>query len=203
MPTFFNVPSADTPFLNEQGLVSTPWYMFLIAIFQNSGSGAAGSVNQVLHGNSAGFSAVSLTADVAGRLALSNFVRSAAGQVIVAQGVGVDSAYKTLSGDAILVSSGAVTVQSVSGVTFGAPNSGNLLVGSGTAWATKTLSGDGTLVSTGAVTITKTNGLPFGALATLTSGITVTVTTAPLTGLGSQGTMTFVSGALTAQVQST
>ena len=46
--------------------------------------------------------------------------------------------------------------------------SGNLLIGSGTAWVTHTVGGDATLGATGSLTVTKTNGNSFTGLATAT-----------------------------------
>lgn len=45
------------------------------------------------------------------------------------------------------------------------PTSGNLLIGSGSAWVTNAVAGDGTLSSTGALTVTKTNGASLGTMA--------------------------------------
>jgi len=57
---------------------------------------------------------------------------------------------------------------------------------------------------TGATTASgaRTN-LGLGTMATQNTGITVTITTAALTALGTQGSMTFTNGILTAQTQAT
>jgi len=57
---------------------------------------------------------------------------------------------------------------------------------------------------TGATTASgaRTN-LGLGTMATQNTGITATITTAALTALGTQGSMTFVNGILTAQTQAT
>lgn len=78
-----------------------------------------------------------------------------------------------LSGDATTSGSGAVTVAKINGATLGTTTatSGNLLIGSGTAWQTRTVSGDCTISSTGAVTCSTAGGV---AIVTTTGTQTLT-----------------------------
>ena len=80
---------------------------------------------------------------------------------------------------------GAVTLAGTLGVPSG---------GSGAVTLTGYLKGNGTSPFTASVTIPYTD---------ISGGLTATITTAKLTTLGSNGSMTFVNGILTAQTQAT
>lgn len=152
----FSIPAADTPWLDEQsGLVSEAWYIYLANLFGAIAQGFIGTPNQVLHGGGAGYAPVSLTADITGRLLLANFVRAAAGNILIAQGVGVDDIYAALSGDGTLSAAGALAVTRINGAALGTttPTSANLLIGDGTQWVTRAMSGDATISNAGAVTV--------------------------------------------------
>ena len=85
------------------------------------------------------------------------------------------------------------TVAKINGVTLGTvtATSGNLLIGSGTAWVTQAMSGDATIVSSGALTLTNTavtaatytvngsNLFTVDAKGRLTSASNITVSAAP------------------------
>lgn len=181
----FGLPSADTPFFNaDTGLVSEAWYTYLANLFAAINSGVVGTTNEVLHGGGAGYSAVA-PADLA---------KSAAANILVAQGLTVPVAYRALSGDISMVSTGAVTVVKINGSALGVttPTAKNVLVADGTNWVSRTVTGDAVITTTGVISVTG-----------ITNGLSVTVTTAAITGGGTLGTMTFVRGALTAQVQAT
>lgn len=181
----FGLPSADTPFFNaDTGLVSEAWYIYLANLFTALNNGVVGNTNQVLHGGGAGYSSVGPT-DMAG---------STAGAVIVAQGITVPPAYRAIIGDVTFVSSGAVTVVKINGGALGVttPTAANILAGDGSAWQTRTVTGDATITTTGVISVTG-----------ITNGLSVNITTSRLTTAGSAGSMTFVRGALTAQVQAT
>ena len=100
----------------------------------------------------------------------------------------------TMSGDATLTSTGAITVTKTSGTAFSslatastplsianggngtgaAPTAGQIEIAqSGTAWGAATMSGDCTITSAGAITCTKTNGTAFTALATAATPLSV------------------------------
>lgn len=69
----------------------------------------------------------------------------------------------------------APTVAKINGSLLGTttPISGNVLVGSGTAWQTKSVTGDITLASTGAAVVTKINGNPLGSTTPTSANILI------------------------------
>ncbi len=75
-----------------------------------------------------------------------------------------------------------ITVIGINGHGLGStvPTSGNLLIGSGTAWETETMSGDGTITLLGALTVTKTSGVSFAASATTDTTVATNITTGTL-----------------------
>mgnify|MGYP001618162097 FL=1 len=127
----FGLPSADTPWIDKNsGLVNEPWYIYLANLFDALNQGVVGNANEVLHGGGAGYSQVALAGDVSGVLALTNFARSTAADIVIAQGTAAAPAYKALSGDLSMVSTGAVSVVRVSGVTVsGATGTGFVVFG--------------------------------------------------------------------------
>ncbi len=81
------------------------------------------------------------------------------GQMYVADANAVMQAV-TMSGDVTLSNAGAATVAKINGVTLGTTTatSGNLLIGSGSAWVTNAMSGDCTISSAGAINCTTQDG---------------------------------------------
>src|SRR6266404_4935156 len=106
----FGIPVPTSEFVDPHtGMVNRQWYLFLNNLFGNAGSGLVGTAVQVLHGNNAGYSAVSLATDVSGFLPLSNVVRGTDGQIIIGQ-TGAAPTYNAVSGDGTLAKTGALTV---------------------------------------------------------------------------------------------
>ena len=89
------------------------------------------------------------------------------------------AAVPAFTGD-VTNSAGSLTtsVGKINGVALGTTTatSGNVLVGSGSAWVTQPISGDCSLTSAGALTCTKTSGTSFGSLATLSAAPAGTLT---------------------------
>ncbi len=167
----FGLPGADTPFFDKNtGLMSQPWYTYLANLFAALNTGVVGNTNEVLHGGGAGYSKVSLTADVLGRLTSVNFVTGGLAQVFMGQGT-ANADYRTLTGDVSVLSSGAVTVSSINGITISAtPTSGAILIGSGTAFVTRVVIGDAALSALGVLTVTGTGGVLFTSYSTAARG---------------------------------
>lgn len=195
MPTYI-VPNYSSKFLEEKsGLISRDWYLFLQSLYSSAGGGALGTPTQVLHGSGSGFSAVSLTADVSGKLPLSSFVRGTNGQIIVGV-TGADAAYQSMSGDATLVSSGAITVTKTNGVAFAASATSDTTnatnITSGTlptarfetiaSWTPADNSGAGLSFSAVSASYTQIGNLVF-AYFTLTYPVTVSGASASISGL--------------------
>jgi hypothetical protein len=112
-------------------------------------------------------------------------VSSPTGNVTISN-TGVLSFRTTLSGlTPSTATTGAVTLAGTLGVPSG---------GSGAVTLTGYLKGNGTSPFTASATIPYTD---------ISGGLSVTITTAKLTTLGSNGSMTFVNGILTAQTQAT
>lgn len=77
----------------------------------------------------------------------------------------------SMTGDSTITNAGVVAVNRIAGVPLGstAATSGNLLIGSGTAWATNAMTGDSTITSTGIVTVGRIKGAVLGTT-TATAG---------------------------------
>ncbi len=75
-----------------------------------------------------------------------------------------------------------ITVTGINGHGLGStvPTSGNLLIGSGTAWETETMSGDGTITLLGALSVTKTGGVAFAASATTDTTVATNISSGTL-----------------------
>lgn len=179
------IPIPTSPFIDlHTGRVNREWYLFLNYLFQLTGTGTGGTANQVLHGNGI-FSAV----DPADLLHGTN------GQIIVAA-TGAASAYRTMSGDGTLVSSGAITITKTSGVAFAASattdttnasniSSGTLGVsryGPAIAWTPTDASGAGLSFSSVSSSATQLGNIVF-AYATLTYPVTASGASAIIGGL--------------------
>lgn len=103
------LPVPKSPFVDlKTGLVNREWYLFLNNLLILVGGGQGGSATQVLHGANAGFSTV-MPADMN---------RATLAQIIIGQGATADVAYKAISGDGTLVSSGAITINGTNGALF-------------------------------------------------------------------------------------
>ena len=164
----FGLPGADTPFFDKNtGLMSQPWYTYLANLFAALNTGVVGNTNEVLHGGGAGYSKVSLTADVLGRLTSVNFVTGGLAQVFMGQGT-ANADYRTLTGDVSVLSSGFVTVSGIGGASISASPTaaGNILIGDGAAFLSRGVIGDASLVSSGVITVTGIRGTTISAVPT-------------------------------------
>jgi hypothetical protein len=155
------------------------------------GNGTNYNLNTLSNGSGIGITNGAGTISVANTGVLSNIagtgisVSSATGDVTIAN-TGVTSFKTTLSGlTPSTASTGAVTLAGTLGVSSG---------GSGATTLTGYLKGNGTSPFTASTTIPYTD---------ISGGLSVTITTAKLTSGGTNGSMTFVNGILTAQTQAT
>jgi len=201
------IPAPRTPFLDkETGDITPAWYRFLynLFIFTGSGSDVGLAVNrggtgqtsytdgQLLIGNSVGNTLDKNTLTPGTGIGVTNGNGTIAiantGVTSVAAGTGIS----------VSAATGAVTIANT-GVTSFSGGATGLTPSSPTAGAvslagTLALANGGTGATTAAGARTNLG---------LGSGLSVTITTAKLTALGINGSMTFVNGILTAQTQAT
>jgi hypothetical protein len=130
--------------------------------------------------------------------------------IIAGTGVSVSSATGnvTVANTGVLSISGGTTGLTPAVATTGAiVLAGTLVTSNGGTGAAGTLTGyvkgAGVAAMTASATIPNTDITGLGTMSTQNVGITATITTAALTALGAQGSMTFVNGILTAQTQAT
>ena len=192
MNTNINFP--QTPFLdNLTQRPSLPWLLWLqspttvglnvalgIGVISGGTGNTAVPINgQLLIGDGTTYKLNTLTPSAG--IGITN----GAGTISVAN-TGVLSFQTSLSGlTPSTATTGAVTLAGTLGVPSG---------GSGAVTLTGYLKGNGTSPFTASATIPYTD---------ISGGLTATITTAKLTTLGSNGSMTFVNGILTAQTQAT
>lgn len=168
------------------------WLRWFLDLSQNLGQGGAGSVSSV----------AALTLGTAGTN-LSSTVANSTTNVVITLNVPTASAANRgalSSGDwTTFNSKGNGTVTSVGGT--GTVN-GITLTGTVTTAGNLTLGG---ALSNVSLTTQVTGILPIanGGTGTSTAGVSATITTAKLTALGADGSMTFTNGLLTAQTPAT
>ena len=225
------IPAPRTPFLDENtGDITPAWYRFLYNLFTFTGSGGDGGIAvnrggtgqtsytdvQLLIGNTVGntLDKNTLTAGTAigitnghGTIAIAN-----TGVTSVAAGSGISASPATgavtIANTGVLSISGGSTGLTPATATTGAVTLAGVLVttngGTGAAGTlTGYVKGAGASAMTASATIPNTDITGLGTMSTQNVGITATITTAKLTALGANGSMTFVNGILTAQTQAT
>jgi hypothetical protein len=203
------IPAPRTPFLDgETGNISPAWYRFLYNLFTFTGSGTDVGVavnqggtgqtsytdGQLLIGNSVGNTLDKNTLTPGTGIGVTNgngtieIDNTGVTSVVAGAGIGVSSATGNVT-----ITNTAVGVTSFSGgatgLTPSTPTTGAV------ALAGVLNVANGGTGATDAATARTNLGLG--------SGLSVTITTAKLTALGANGSMTFVNGILTAQTQAT
>jgi hypothetical protein len=226
------IPAPRTPFLDkETGDITPAWYRFLYNLFTftGSGTGAALAVNlggtgqtsytdgQLLIGNSVGNTLNKNTLTPGTGIGVTNGNGTIAiantGVTSVAAGSGVSVSAAT--GAVTIANTGVLSVIAGAGVSVSSAtgnvtvaNTGVLSVSGGTTGLTPSTPTTGAVVLAGTLAIANggTGATTDSGARTnlgLGSGLSVTITTARLTALGANGSMTFVNGILTAQTQAT
>lgn len=205
------IPAPRVPFLDPQtNMVSPQWFLWFNNLYTFTGSGVGivqignggtglgttPSNGQLLIGNGTGYSLNTLFAGTGISIANGSGAISIANSGVLSIVAGTGISVSSATGN-VTVTSAAVT--SVSGT--GTVN-GITLTGTVTSAGSLTLGGTLSGVS---LTSQVSGILPIanGGTGTSTAGVTATIATAKLTEVGSDGSMTFTNGLLTAQTAAT
>jgi len=200
------IPAPRTPLVEDTGEINPVWYRFLYNLFISNGSGTDSGTPV----NRGGTGQTSYTD---GQLLIGNSIGNTLNKntLTPGTGIGVTNGHGTIAiantgvtsvaagaGISVSAATGAVTIANT-GVTSFSGGSTGLTPASPTGGAvslagTLALTNGGTGATTAAGARTNLG---------LGSGLSVTITTAKLTALGANGSMTFVNGILTAQTQAT
>jgi hypothetical protein len=232
IPDITKIPAPRTPVIDQNTGDMTPaWYRFLYNLFGFTGSGGDGGVpvnrggtgqtsytdGQLLIGNSVGntLDKNTLTAGTAigitnghGTIAIAN-----TGVTSVAAGSGVSVSAAT--GAVTIANTGVLSAIAGTGISVSSATGNVTIANTGvTSFSGGTTGLTPSTPTTGAVVLAGTLAIANGGTGAvdaanartnlgLGSGLSVTITTAKLTALGANGSMTFVNGILTAQTQAT
>jgi hypothetical protein len=215
------------------GDITPAWYRFLYNLFISTGSGTEGGTpvnrggtgqtsytnGQLLIGNSLGNTLTKNTLTPGTGIGVTNGNGTIAiantGVTSVAAGSGISASAAT--GAVTIANTGVLSVIAGSGISVSSAT-GNVTIAN-TSVGVSSFSGGTTGLTpssptTGAVVLAGTLAIANGGTGATTdsgartnlglgSGLSVTITTAKLTALGANGSMTFVNGILTAQTQAT
>ena len=220
------------PLIDEQSGDMTPaWYRFFYNLFGFAGSGGDGGVpvnrggtgqtsytdGQLLIGNSVGntLSKNTLTPGTGIGVTNGNGTIAVANTGVLSNIAGAGISVSAATGNVTIGNTGVLSVIAGSGISVSSPtgnvtlaNTGVLSVSGGTTGLTPAVATTGAIVLAGTLAIAN-GGTGASDAATartnlgLGGGLSVTITTAKLTALGANGSMTFVNGILTAQTAAT
>ena len=226
------IPAPRTPIADEtSGEVTPAWYRFFYTIFTLSGSGGDGGIpvnrggtgqtsytdGQLLIGNSVGntLSKNTLTPGTGIGVTNGNGTIAVANTGVLSNIAGAGISVDQATGNVTIGNTGVLSVIAGAGISVSSPtgnvtlaNTGVLSVSGGTTGLTPAVATTGAIVLAGTLAIAN-GGTGASDAATartnlgLGGGLSVTITTAKLTALGANGSMTFVNGILTAQTAAT
>lgn len=205
------IPAPRVPFLDPQtNMVSPQWFLWFNNLYAFTGNGVGilaianggtglgttPSNGQLLIGNGTGYSLNTLFAGAGISIANGSGAISIANSGVLSIVAGTGISVSSATGNVTVANSGVTSVGgtgTVNGITL-----------TGTVTSTGSLTLGGTL--SGVSLTTQVSGiLPIanGGTGTSTAGVTATIATAKLTAVGSNGSMTFTNGLLTAQTPAT
>ena len=232
IPDVTKIPAPRTPLLDENSGDMTPaWYRFFYNLFGFAGSGGDGGVpvnrggtgqtsytdGQLLIGNSVGntLSKNTLTPGTGIGVTNGHGTIAVANTGVLSNIAGAGISVSAATGNVTIGNTGVLSVIAGTGISVSSPtgnvtlaNTGVLSVSGGTTGLTPAVATTGAIVLAGTLAIAN-GGTGASDAATartnlgLGGGLSVTITTAKLTALGANGSMTFVNGILTAQTQAT
>jgi hypothetical protein len=185
-------PQISAPITNENGNATLVWYQFFVSLWNRTGgtTGQAGPYvpsNVAITGGTIDGTKIGSTTPSTGDFTTLHATGTVTGSNLSGSSSGVNTGNVTLAGDNYLTLSGQQITAGA--VQLGTQVTGNLPVtnlNSGTAASGTTFwRGDGTWANFA------------------TTGVSATITTAKLTGGGSNGSMTFSNGILVSQTPAT
>jgi hypothetical protein len=225
------IPAPRTPLLNQEtGDITPAWYRFLFNLFTISGSGTGAGITpanggtgqtsytdgQLLIGNSIGNTLDKNTLANGTGIGIVNghgtIQINNTGVTSNLAGLGISVSGST--GDVTISNSGVLSIIAGTGITKSGTsdvtvnNDGVLTFSGGTTGLLPSTATKGAITLSGTLAIANGGtGATDAATARtnlgLGGGLSVTITTAKLTTLGANGSMTFTNGILTAQTQAT
>ena len=232
IPDITKIPAPRTPVIDQNTGDMTPaWYRFFYNLFAFAGSGGDGGVpvnrggtgqtsytdGQLLIGNSIGntLDKNTLTPGTGIGVTNGNGTIAVANTGVLSNIAGAGISVNQATGNVTIGNTGVLSVIAGTGISVSNPtgnvtvaNTGVLSVSGGTTGLTPAVATTGNVVLAGTLVVAN-GGTGASDAATartnlgLGSGLSVTITTAKLTALGANGSMTFVNGILTAQTAAT
>ena len=225
------IPAPRTPLIQDNGEMNTVWYRFFFNQFGFTGSGGDGGVpvnrggtgqtsytdGQLLIGNSIGNTLDKNTLTPGTGIGVTNGHGTIAiantGVTSVAAGSGISTSAAT--GAVTVANTGVLSAIAGTGISVSSATGNVTIANTGvTSFSAGTTGLTPSTPTTGAVVLAGTLAIANGGTGATTaagartnlglgSGLSTTITTAKLTAGGTNGSMTFVNGILTAQTQAT
>jgi trimeric autotransporter adhesin len=231
--TITQIPAPRTPLIDETtGLLSREWFRWfnnvnsivgsglgVIAVI-NGGTGQSTYTNgQLLIGNSTGNTLSKNTLTPGAGIGVTNGpgLISIANTGVLSNLAGAGVSVSSATGNVTVANTGVLSIIAGTGISVSSAT-GNVTIANTAVGVTSFSAGTTGLTpnspTTGAVVLAGTLAVANGGTGATTDsvartnlglggGLSVTITTAQLTALGTQGSMTFVNGILTAQTQAT
>jgi hypothetical protein len=200
------IPAPRTPLVDQETSSITPaWYRFLYNIFTLTGSGGGGGITVANGGTGQ-------TSYTDGQLLIGNSIGNTLDKNTLSTGTGIEviNGHGTIeinnTGVTSIIAGTGIKVSGTTAVTVS--NDGVLTFSGGSTGLTPNTATKGAITLGGTLAIANggTNATTASDARTnlgLGSGLSVTITTAKLTTLGANGSMTFTNGILTAQTPAT
>jgi trimeric autotransporter adhesin len=229
--TITQIPAPRTPLIDETtGLLSREWFRWFNNVYNivgagngviaviNGGTGQSTYTNgQLLIGNSTGNTLSKNTLTPGAGIGVTNGPGSIgiANTGVLSNIAGAGISVNQATGDVTVANTGVLSIVAGTGISASSATGNVTVANTGvTSFSAGTTGLTPSSPTTGAVVLAGTLAVVNGGTGATTDsgartnlglggGLSVTITTAQLTALGTQGSMTFVNGILTAQTQAT